>query len=586
MRHVPMHEFADATEVGVAPDPGLAAPTLPHVGYAALAPLLLLAACKPEDPFGGIGVTQTGRVAVAPAPAPSPVTIPAPVPASTARLQAARLLGQASMGSSAADIARAQALGAAGWIDEQLATPRDIGHWDWLEARGYKKTRQNDYSLLDMTLWRQAITGRDQLRQRVGHALLDIFVVGIDGVGGYGKAFTMAAYIDILMDNAFGNFRTLLEKIAGNAAMAMWLTFAYSLKANPATGTAPDENFAREVMQLFTIGIYELNLDGTLKLQAGKPIDTYTQADISGLARVFTGWNFAPGDIGTPDPLRPPLVVNEYFHESGVTSFLGKTIPAGTPGLAGRTIALDTLFAHPNVAPFFCKQLIQRLVTSNPSTGYVGRIAAVFQNNGKGVRGDLKAVIRALLLDAEARSDAGLGSPSFGKLRTPVLRLTGWARAFEAISPSGEWPIGDTSSTSTRLGLSPGRAQSVFNFFRPGYAPAGTPLALQGLVAGELQMTTEPEVVGYVNFMQQMIGWGIGDVRASYASLLPLATNPAALLPEINVLLAAGQVSAATLATIKTAIESIAPTGSDGPLNRVCAAILLLMATPEYLTQK
>ena len=584
MRHVPMHEFADATPLDVAigaeiePSTASVRPT----GIAALAPALLLAACKPDEI---VGVTQTGvRITnVAPPPSPTPTPIATAIP----RLQAARLLGQATMGMNAADIARAQALGPAGWLDEQFAIPREIGHWDWLVSRGYLNNgRRDDYGLLDMTMWRQAITGRDQLRQRVGHALLDIFVVGIDGVGGFGKGMTTAAYVDLLMDNAFGNFRTLLEAIAGSAAMGMYLTFVNSYKANPSAGTQPDENFAREIMQLFTIGIYQTNLDGTLKLQSGKPIDTYTQADVSALARVWTGWTYAPGDLATPVPMMKPMVVDAQQHETGATTFLGKTIPAGATAFAARTIALDTLFQHPNCAPFFCKQLIQRLVTSNPSTSYIGRVAGVFENNGKGVRGDLRAVVRALLLDAEARGDASLTSATHGKLRTPIVRLTNWARAFSATSPSQEWGIGDTGSPSARLGQSPGRAPSVFNFFRPGYAPAGTPLAAQGLVAGELQLTTEPQVVGYINFMTQLIGWGVGDVRGNYSALLPLAANSQALIDEVNVLLAAGQLSAPTLTTIRGAVDSIAATTPNGQLNRVYAAILLVMASPEYLTQK
>ena len=185
------------------------------------------------------------------------------------------------MGASAADILHVQALGTAGWIDEQQAMPREISHWDWLVAQGHHNgPRANDTLIMDMRLWRQAITARDQLRQRAGMALLDIFVVAIDGLSGFDRGFTMAAYVDLLMDNAFGNFRTLLEKLAGSAAIAIFLTFAYSTKANPSTGTLPDENFAREVMQLFTIGLYQLNLDGTPKLVNGKPVETYSQSDI------------------------------------------------------------------------------------------------------------------------------------------------------------------------------------------------------------------------------------------------------------------------------------------------------------------
>ena len=441
---------------------------------------------------------------------------------------------------------------------------------------------------MDMTLWRQAITAKDQLRQRIGMALLDIFAVGIDGLAGFERGFTMAAYMDLLMDSAFGNFRALLEKIASSAAIAIWLTFAYSTKADPNTGALPDENFAREVMQLFTIGLYQLNLDGTPKLVNGKPVEAYTQTDITELAKVFTGWRFADGDLHTADPFRLPLILHTYENETGSKNFLGTTIPAGVAGFAARTTALDTLFAHPNVAPFISRQLIQRLVTSNPSAAYIGRIAAVFVNNGSGIRGDLKAVVRTILLDHEACSDAGLTSPTFGKLRAPVQRLTGWARACNATSPSGQWAIGDTSSSATRLAQSPGRSPSVFNFFRPGYTPPGSALATLGLVAPELQLANEASVVAYANYMELLIGSAVYgcDVSADNASLLPLAADSAGLVDELNMQLAAGQLGSATIAAIRGAVDSIGLAAADDKLTRVRAAVLLVMTSPDYLVQK
>ena len=249
---------------------------------------------------------------------------------------------------------------------------------------------------------------------------------------------------------------------------------------------------------------------------------------------------------------------------------------------------LDTLFAHPNVAPFISRQLIQRLVTSNPTPAYVGRVAAVFVNNGSNVRGDLKAVFRTILLDTEARSDAGLTNLTFGKLRAPVQRLTGWGRAFAVTSPSNSWAIGDTTSSAARLAQSPGRSPTVFNFFRPGYAPPGSTLAAQGLVAPELQIASEPSVVAYVNFMTLLIGGGVYqcDVTPSYAALLPLASNSTALVDELNMLLAAGQLGDPTVVAIRAAVDSISIASPDGSLNRIKAAVLLVMTAPDYLVQK
>jgi uncharacterized protein (DUF1800 family) len=232
------------------------------------------------------------------------------------------------------------------------------------------------------------------------------------------------------------------------------------------------------------------------------------------------------------------------------------------------------------------KQLIQRLVTSNPSPAYVGRVSAVFADNGKGVRGDMQAVIRAILLDTEARDDSTLTAASAGKLREPVMRLTGWARAFGATSPSAAWAIGDTSSTTTRLGQAMGRSPSVFNWFRPGYAPPDTAIATAGLVAPEFQITNEQTVVAYINYMQGLVANGTGDVKADYTAILALASDSVALVNEVNTVLAAGQLSATTVASIKAAVDSVAATATNGPINRVGIAILLTLASPDYLTVK
>jgi uncharacterized protein (DUF1800 family) len=238
------------------------------------------------------------------------------------------------------------------------------------------------------------------------------------------------------------------------------------------------------------------------------------------------------------------------------------------------------------VPPFISKQLIQRLVTSNPSPAFVTRIVTVFENNGSGVRGDLRAVVRAILLDPEARDAVSAQSASFGKLREPVARLTGWARAFGVNSVSNAWAFGDTSSTANRLGQSPGRSPSVFNFFRPGYTPAGSQLSQQNLVAPEFQVTNEPSVVAYINYMITLIQNGAGDARADYTDMLTRAGDAQALVDEVNLIVAANQVSAATLANIRAAVESIAMTATNGPIQRVYTAILLIMASPEYLAMK
>lgn len=539
-----------------------------------LAPALLLAACG-----GGGGNGDTGS---APATPSAPVVVS---PAAITATQASRFLAQATMGGTRTMIESVVSRRYEGWIDDQFALPRAISHWDWLVANGYAVAANiNSEAGFDTTLWRQMIAEPDQLRQRIGMALLDMLVVGIGGVNLNWKQFAAAAYVDVLLDNGFGNYRTLLDAITTNAAMGSFLTFLGNRKASPKTGAQPDENYARELMQLFTLGLYQLNMDGSVRTNGGVPLETYGPADVSGLARVFTGLTLATTIGTTPDRYRQPLVMNAAINETGSASFLGTTTTGG--GMAAIKVALDTIFAHPNLPPFVSKQLIQRLVTSNPSPAYIGRVAAAFADNGAGVRGDMKAVIKAILLDSEARRDDALTSTTAGKLREPVMRLTAWARFAKVNSPSNAWSFGDTSSQSNRLGQSMGRSQTVFNFFRPAYTPPASAIGNAGLVAPEFQITNEQSVVAYVNYMQNLVANGAGDAKPDYTDLLAKAGDSAALVDEVNIVLAAGQLGSATVAAIRAAVDSVAvtPTAPNATINRVGIALLLTLASPDSLT--
>ncbi|MCY7320100.1 MAG: DUF1800 domain-containing protein [Ramlibacter sp.] len=495
-------------------------------------------------------------------------------------------MAQATLGANRSEIAAVQSSGFAAWVDAQFAVPQSQSHYDWLLAHGYHDERfRNNASGLDNTIWRKLIASPDALRQRVTLALSEICVVSVLGVSTPWRQFAVAHYLDLLENNAFGNYRALLGQVSLSTAMGYFLTFRGNAKANPTTGSQPDENYARELMQLMTLGLSRLNADGS-----AQAAETYGPADVSGLARVFTGWDLDVAGLASPLPpdvhLRPMAqVVSRY--ESGSKSFLGVTIAAGTPAAAGLATALDTLFAHPNLPPFIGRQLIQRLVTSNPSGAYVARVAAVFADNGAGVRGDLKAVVRAILLDAEARDLSVASSASFGKLREPVVRFLNWARGFGAVSAADAWQVNDLSDPATRLGQSPMRSPTVFNFFRPGYVPPNSAIAAGALAAPEFQITTESSVAGYVNFMQNAVsGVGIGDVRSGYPTLLPLAADSRALLAELNLVLAANQLSPATLAMLAPALDSIAAETDTGKLNRVRCALTLVLAAPEYIVQK
>ena len=527
--------------------------------------------------------------------APSAAPLPTPPAAAPTASEASRFLAQASMGATREHIARVQAIGYAGWLDDQFSMAASASgatfgtRWDWLVSKGFDAlVNKNGEAGADAAIWRKMLSAPDTLRQRITLALSEIMVASVPGFNGGWKAFSAAAYLDLLEASAFGNYRSLLQQVSTSAPMGEYLTFRGNLKFNPATGALPDENYARELMQLFTIGLTQLNIDGTPKLAAGAQQETYSLDDIVGLARVFTGWNYdlAGADTNTPDFKRRPMTMTASRHESASKSFLGTTIAAGTSGEDSLRLALDAIFAHANVAPFISRQLILRLVCSNPSPAYVTRVAGVFNNDGAGVKGNLKAVIKAVLLDDEARDKARLLQPGFGKQREPVLRLAAWARAFKADSVNNSWTVGNTSDPATRLGQSPLRAGSVFNFFRPGYVPPNSAIASAGMVAPEFQLTNESSVVGYLNYMQTVVSKGAGDVKADYASLMPLADNAQALLDEMNLLLAAGQLSSATLALVQTAIGSMAAGTDSARLNRIYAALVLVLAAPEFIIQK
>jgi uncharacterized protein (DUF1800 family) len=322
------------------------------------------------------------------------------------------------------------------------------------------------------------------------------------------------------------------------------------------------------------------------------------------LAQVFTGYELdMTGNVNTAIPqtgggtrtissttfARLPMVQVGNNHSAVDSTFLGITVPGNATPADALKMALDRLFNHQNTAPFISKQLIQRLVTSNPSPDYVGRVAAVFANNGvgAGVRGSLAHVYAAILLDDEARGPAGLSDPQFGKLREPILRLVQWGRTFGATSAAGTWKIGDLSNAGSQLGQSPLRSPTVFNFFRPGYVPPATALTADA-VAPEFQLVNESSVGGYLNYLQNVISGGInsGDIKATYTAELTVVGDASALLARLNLLLCAGQLSSASQTLILTALSAMAITTDLQKRNRVYAAVLMVMASADYLVQK
>lgn len=508
-------------------------------------------------------------------------------------VEAARFLQQAQFSSTEAEIESVRSRGYMGWLNDQMGMPSYTSGWDWLMGQGYNREDVVYNQYADYMIWNQLMRAPDALRKRVALALSEIMVVSANGLEGESPSFAMAAYWDVLNKHAFGSFRQLLEDITLNPAVGIYLNTLNNTKED-SKGRRPDENYAREVMQLFTIGLYELDIDGTPRMAGDKPVETYGPDDVLNLARVFTGYVYdTRGHVKGTSPLRvrTPMKLDASKHSTLDVEFLGTTIGGGTPGPEALKRALDTLFNHPNVGPFIGRQLIQRLVTSAPSGAYIQRVARVFNDNGQGVRGDLRAVVKAVLLDPEARQDPSLASSDGGKLREPMVRLVQWGRTFGVTSADGKWLLGNLSDASSALGQSPLRSPSVFNFFRPGYVPPGTAMAFTGRSAPEFQITDENSVAGYANFMRDMIAYGRGSEASKikvtqYTRQLQLVGDTAKLVDHLNLVLAAGQLSADTCSRLGDALATIKTTNDAGKNNRVWAGILMVMCCPEYLVQK
>lgn len=546
--------------------------------------------------------------------------LPEALPAS--RGEAAAFLSKATFGATDAAIDRVMALGYRAWVDEQLATPAASHRASWEAADAAIKaadpTSGAGQDQVFYSFWKRAVSGDDQLRQRVAYALSQVMVISmVDGTVGENPR-AVAAWMDMLGDKGLSNYRDLLESVSLHPMMGVYLSHLRNQKADPRTGRVPDENYAREVMQLFSIGLVELEADGTPKVQGGKPRETYGPADIAGLARVFTGFSWAcpaapanncffngsSNNVSDPDRAFKAMVAYPQFHSTEAKTFLSTTIAAqGTADpQASLRVAIDTLYRHPNIGPFIGRQLIQRLVSSNPSPAYVKAVSDTFADNGAGVRGDMKAVVKAVLLHPEARAS----SNTAGKVREPVLRLSALLRAFGYRSDTGEYRIGNTDNPGTSLGQTPMRAPSVFNFYRPGYVPPGTGAALQGLVVPEMQIVHETSAAGYVNVIRDAISGGVGattsasgtsrrDLQPDFTAELALADQPGALVDRINAKLMYGAMPADLKSEIQGAIEKIvipAPTASNAAQiatakrNRVNAAVFLAMVSPEFLVQK
>ena len=539
-------------------------------------------------------------------------------PTTVTRAQAARFLQQASFGVTPAELDRVQHLGIAAWTDDQITNQPATLHrtyMDQIYADYQNGHTDHTYLVLtndgvaafdpnncDTAFARAALGGPDQLRQRVAFALGQILVASLRDPNLQNKPLAMMDFQDIFVRNAFGNYYDILHQVTFHPVMGRYLSHLGNQKAYPDINQYPDENYAREVMQLFSIGLWQLNQDGTRKLDdSGQPIPTYYNADITELARVFTGlwfpgqqWGY--GGASDKDYVGSMQMWPDYHDFGSKTLLRGFVIPERLPsqqnGVRDIEDAIWNLFQHPNAPPFISKQLIQFLVTSNPSTNYVARIAAKFIDDGTGVRGNLAAVVRAILLDQEARDPMwALSTPEFGRLKDPVQRAMTLARVGKLINYSDLvwWNNGRFYNLALQ---EPANSPTVFNFYRPDYQAPGL-MTDSGLVGPAFQITDSFTSIAFPNQLWEITEQGFvyaDDTRSygyppDYSDLLPLANDSAALLDEVNLLFCGGLMNYQTRNNIIWALSSIAAWDSSG-LERVRVAVYLAATCPEGAVQR
>jgi uncharacterized protein (DUF1800 family) len=512
-----------------------------------------------------------------------------------------RFLEQATFGPTEALVAQVESQGIPAFLDSQLGLPpSSLGTFEPL-VQGAAQVcptpappncnpstcyRDNFTAYpASVAFFRNALTGEDQLRQRVAFALSQILVVSGDEVR---TAYGIADYEQFLLNDAFANFRQILEDVTLSPAMGRYLDMVNNDKPNPAVGNSPNENYARELLQLFSIGLVKLNLDGTVVTDStGEPVPTYDQSVVQGFAHVFTGWTYPTIPGRTQKAHNPPYYRGQMEavasnHDSASKTLLDDVVlPAGQTPEQDLADALDLVFNHPNVGPFIGKQLIQFLVTSNPSPAYVARVAGVFNDNGQGVRGDLRAVVRAILLDTEARG-ATKPDPSYGKLREPVLLLTGLSRALEVAS-DGIY----LRNASVALGQDVFQAPSVFNFYPPNYPLAGT-----SLVSPPSTLLDSATVMQRANVLYRLLFQGAAPdstvpgstgTQAPLTSLWALAGDSNALVDRMNALLMHGTMTTAMRQAVLDATNAVA---DSDRLGRARAAAYVVGTSAQYQVER
>ena len=519
------------------------------------------------------------------------------------RGEAFRFLNQTTFGPTSAEIDRLIALGDssqayARWIDEQMTIAPSL-QLPVVQAK-YAVTK-SPWLLHDarQDIWfKDAMRAPDQLRQRVAFALSEIMVISEHGAL-LKMPFAASDYYDLLARDAFGDFRQLIEDVTLHPAMGTFLNMLGNRKPDPSRNIRPDENYARELMQLFSIGLVKLNPDGSVPVDgAGDPFPTYDQSVIEGFAHVFTGWHYSGATLfssakRTNTNQVQPMKAYPEQHATGSKKLLSypgvaqPVLPGGQTAQQDLEAALDNIFNHPNVGPFIARQLIQRLVASNPSRAYVARIAAVFNDDGQGHRGNLGAVVKAILLDPEALPAAAAMTDVTGKLKEPLLRLLQFWRAYDAAARNGNYRLADSDVV---FGQGPLLSPTVFNFFTPAYAPSGE-IGARGLVAPEMQLANEALNTSVTNYFYTQIflrnstktGLGSTIIIIDIADEMAAAGNADALVALIADKLLGGTISPMLAAEARDAVLRVA---ASKPAVRATEALYLIATSPEFAVQR
>jgi uncharacterized protein (DUF1800 family) len=485
---------------------------------------------------------------------------------------AARLLDQATFGPTSASIAQFQEMGMNAWLNAQFAlNTSDIPDQPILDAAG---KNNGDLAPVQRAFFANAITGDDQLRQRVAFALSEIWVVS--AVSDH-AAYAFPPYWRIFRDNAFGNYRQIIKAVTLSPAMGTYLNMANNNKGNAAKGTAANENYARELMQLFTLGLNELNMDGSPVLVNGAPVPTYNTSVVTNMAKVLTGWTYPTAPGATPKNNNPQYYFGEMIpveaeHDtSAKTIFHNVTIPAGQSAEMDLESLLNALMSQPTTAPFISRQLIQHLVTSNPSPAYIERVAQVFQNNGTGTAGDMKAVIAAILLDPEARAGDDTGAPAnptFGHMREPVLFMANILRGLNAMLGASSAIYNQATEMGQQLFYSP----SVFSYFSPLYRTE------KGLLGPEFQLYTTQTAADRADIVHSVL-YSTLD-KSTTVNLTPFtqrAVSIEMLLNYISSMFLHGAMSSNLRDNAYTAAAA-----QKGALAQTQAALYVVLTSGEY----